>query len=269
MDTYTRTGTPLRFVIATLFNLCATAAIAAPVPVQTSTLDRSQNHDTDYGIGLTSSIAQRPFIGVDDQDTSLIYLSFSYKDFYVEGLDVGYQLLDNKDVSIDLLATPRFYEVEPAFAGNGELDGIDITKPTYFAGISTQYRTEAATFTLQLLADLNESDGNEFVITASKAFKPNTDFTLVPTLGITYQDAGLVDHFYGVQANEVRAGRPEYGGHASTNTHLSLNVLWQASKHIQLLGQIRYELLGSGITNSPIVDEDSITTALVGFVYRR
>lgn len=37
---------------------------------------------------------------------------------------------------IDLLATPRFYEVKAAFADDGELNGIDETKPTYLAGLS-------------------------------------------------------------------------------------------------------------------------------------
>ena len=268
METKMQTSTFFRLIIAATTSLYSAMIIAAPVPVQTSTLDKSLSTDTEYGIGLTTSIAQRPFVGVDDQDTSLIYLRYRYKDFYIEGLDIGYQFYDKNNVSINLLATPRFYEVEAAFADKGELDGIDRTRPTYFAGISAQYQTQPALFTLQVLTDVQESDGNEIIVAASKAFKPYKSLNLSPTIGITYQDAALVDHFYGVQANEVRTGRPEYGGNASTNYHLSLTAIWDASKHIQLLGQVKYEVLGSGITDSPIVDEDSITTAVVGFVYR-
>lgn len=264
MKIHTRLYTTLTLGLS----MSVSALYAAPVAVQTSTLDKSLRGDSKYGIGFTLSVAERPFIGVDDQDTSLIYLQLRYADFYIEGLDIGYQLYNDDKYSLDLLATPRFYEVEPAFAPAGELDGIDITHRTYFAGLSGQYHTTPVTLTLQLLTDVVESDGSEIVLSASHAFKPTSSVTLAPIVGITYQDAKLVDHFYGVQAHEVAAGRPEYGGHNSTNYHAALTVFWDASKHILLLGQVKYEVLGSGITNSPIIDKDDITTAVIGAVYR-
>ncbi len=244
------------------------AANAAPVPIETSTLDRDAGSTTNYGIGFTSSFAQRPFVGVDVQDASLPYFSLRYKDLYVEGLNIGYNLWKNDKWLIDVLATPRFYEVEPSFADNNELDGIDKTKRTYFAGVSGQYASKHITYTLQLLTDVIESDGSEIVATGSKAFKLSNSFTLTPTLGITYQDSKLVDHFYGVQPNEVAVGRPAYGGEDSTNFHISLTGVWDTTKHIQLLGQLKYELLGDGIGDSPIVDDTDIATLAVGLVYR-
>lgn len=256
-----------RLMIYSGFILAPQVAPAAPVPVDTSALDRSQRSDTQLGIGYTLSTAERPFVGVNSQTTSLPYIVLSYKDVYIEGLNIGYKLWEKQQVSVDVLATPRFYEVKESFASGGELNGIDKTNPTYLAGISAQYRSKPVTFTLQLLGDFLESDGYEFVASASKAYKVNDAITLAPALGVTYQDADFVDHFYGVQANEVNVNRPEYGGNASSNYHLSVTTFWNASTHIQLLAQIKYESLGSGTTNSPIVDEDSIVTAVIGAVY--
>lgn len=247
--------------------LAPQALLAAPVPVDTSALDRSQRSDTQFGIGYTRSVAERPFVGVNSQTTSLPYIVLNYKDVYIEGLNIGYKLWEGQDVSVDALATPRFYEVKTSFASGGELDGIDKTNPTYLAGISTQFRSKPATFTLQLLGDLLESDGYEFVASVSKAYKFSDTITVAPAIGITYQDSKFVDHFYGVQANEVNVNRPEYGGNASTNYYISVTTLWNANKHFQLLAQVKYELLGSGTTDSPIVNEDSIATAVIGGVY--
>ena len=248
--------------------LCPMLVYAAPVPIVTSTLDKEAGTTTDYGIGFTSSFAQRPFVGVDVQDASLPYFSLRVKDFYIEGLDIGYRLWKNNKWNIDLLATPRFYEVEASFAENNELDGIDKTERTYFAGLSTQLAAKHITYTFQILTDVIESDGSEAVATASKAFKLSSSFTLTPTVGITYQDSKLVDHFYGVQDHEVAAGRPAYGGHDSTNIHASLTAVWDTTKHIQLLGQLKYEALGDGIGDSPIVDDTDIVTLALGLVYR-
>jgi len=268
MHTNKRSITIYTSLIASGLLLNAMMANAAPVPIETSTLDKDAGTTTNYGIGFTSSFAQRPFVGVDVQDASLPYISLRLKDFYIEGLNIGYRLWKNDKFLVDVLATPRFYEVEASFAGNNELDGIDKTERTYFAGVSTQYASKHITYTLQVLTDVIESDGSELVATGSKAFKLGKSFTLTPTAGITYQDSKLVDHFYGVQAHEVASGRPAYGGQDSTNFHTSLTGVWDATKHIQLLGQLKYEKLGSGIGDSPIIDDTDIVTLAVGLVYR-
>ncbi len=249
------------------FFLLSTHLLAAPAPIDTATLDQDATKEKNLGLGFTLSTAQRPFVGVDNQTTTLPYVSFNYKDFYIAGTNIGFHLLRNEKASFGLLATPRFYEVEPAFAKNGELDGIDKTNPTYLAGLTFQYRTDIAALTAQALTDLKESDGNEVVLSASKTFSLSTDFKISPSIGLTYQDAKLVDHFYGVQAHEARAGRPAYAGKSSVNYNVTLTAFWDISKHFQFLGQVKYESLGSGITDSPIVDEKNIGSATVGLVY--
>lgn len=249
------------------FLLAPPLVFAAPVPVDTSALDHRPRSDTRYGIGFTKSVAQRPFVGVDDQSTSLPYIVFGYKDFYIEGLNIGYSLWQGGDVVVDALATPRFYEVKASFASNDELDGIEETKPTYLAGLSVKYRGSLATTTLQLLGDVLESDGYELLASVSRAFEFDNGLSLVPSTGITWQSAALVDHFYGVQSNEASLNRPVYGGHSSANAHVSATALYDVGKHIQLLAQVKYEALGSGTRNSPVVDEDSIVTAVIGAVY--
>ncbi len=260
--------TKMASLIGATLLLGSTFVCAAPAPIVTSTLDKDAGSTTDYGIGFTSSFAQRPFVGVDVEEASLPYFSLRFKDFYIEGLDIGYRLWKNNKWNIDLLATPRFYEIDPNSAKNNELDGIDKTERTYFAGVSTQLAAKHITYTFQILTDVIESDGSEALATASKAFKISPSFILTPTVGITYQDSKLVDHFYGVQDHEVAAGRPAYGGEDSLNVHASLTAVWDTTKHIQLLGQLKYEALGDGIGDSPIVDDTDIVTLALGLVYR-
>lgn len=243
------------------------SVVAAPVAINTSVID-NPNKEARFGIGGTRSVAQRPFVGVDDQSTSLPYISFKYDDFYIEGVDIGYTLVSNKHYKFDILATPRFYERKESFASGGELQGIGETKQTYFGGVSAQFNIEPVTLTVQLLRDLLESDGIEAAATVSKGFSLTKTFSLIPAIGVTWQDSELVDHFYGVSANEVQAGRPLYEGASSLNYNASLTASWDISQHIQLLGLIKYEIFDDGITNSSIVDEDAILQSAIGAVYR-
>lgn len=243
-------------------------AYGAPAPIVTSTQAPAERPDNSFGIGFTASIAQRPFIAVSDQLTLLPYISYKYHDFYIESMDVGYSLYKTSTVKLDLLATPRFYELKASFAKSGELDGMETTNPTYLGGLSAQFETDVAVFTFQYLHDLLESDGNEGVLAASKSFQATATLTLIPSLGATYQDAAMVDYFYGVQASEVRAGRPLYAGEASWNFNVALNAIYKWTKHLEVLGQVKYEVLGSGITDSPIVDEAAVYSLTLGGVYR-
>lgn len=124
------------------------------------------------------------------------------------------------------------------------------------------------TYTFQLLHDLIESNGNEIVVQASKSFQPGKTVTLTPSIGFTYQDEKLVDYYYGVQSNEVQPGRPKYQGKGAMNYNVTLNANLKVTKHIELLGQLKYEVLGSGITDSPIINEKNIYFFTVGAVYR-
>jgi outer membrane protein len=242
--------------------------LAAPAPIITSTQERVERPDNAFGIGMSVSIAERPFVGVDNQNTNLLYLSYKYKNFYIEGLDAGYTFYKDTTFRLEILGTPRFYEVEPAFADNGELDGIDITKPSYFGGLSTQLKAGRFLVTFQLLHDLIESDGNEAVLQLSRPFHISDALTLTGSMGLTYQDSTLVGYYYGVQPNEVIPGRPRYDGASSLNYNVTLNATWLATRNIELLGQVKYDLLGDGITDSPIVDDDSLISYTLGIVYR-
>jgi len=242
--------------------------MSAPVPIDSSAFG-GDDSASPFGIGMTVSSAQRPFVGVDDQVTSLPYFSYSKGSFYVEGIDVGFKAFGSKDYNLNFLITPRYYEVQPSFASNGELDGVDKTNQTFFAGLSYQYRTSLFNYHVQLIADVAESDGSEFNLSASKYFHVTTKLGITTSFGISYQDDKLVDHFYGVQANEVIAvTRPQYNGSSSLNKSFIMTAVYHVNTHFQLLGQMKAEFWDTGITDSPVVDENTTISYTMGGVYR-
>ena len=268
MDPYHMINKSLPLTSALLFtSMFSGSLFSAPAPIITSTMDADAMSKSP-GIGYTVSTAQRPFVGVDDQKTSLPYFSYRYKDFYIESLDVGYNIIRQKGFSLDLVGTPRFYERKASFADNTELDGISTTTETYLAGLSSQFHLDYGVITLQLLYDAIESNGIEAVAVASKTFEITKAFKFTPSIGLSFQNAKLVDHFYGVEANEALAGRPAYDGESSLNYNVTFNASWEVHEHVELLGQFKYEWLGDGITDSSIVDEDSLYFLTAGVVFR-
>lgn len=241
---------------------------AAPVTVDGAAVRSTVSGEPGWGIGATTSINERPFVGVDNQQESLPYFSGEYRRFSIEGLDMSLALLGKEKQRLNLVATPRFYEVKAGFADNGELNGISTTQDTWFAGLGYQLNLAPLYLNAQALYDVgNESDGTELTLSVSYPFGKDS-WIVIPAAGLTWQDEKLVEYFYGVTADETAPGRPVYGDEASLNANLSLTGIWQPHPHWRLLGAIKAERLGDGITDSPIIEEDRIGSVLVGVVYQ-
>lgn len=267
MFTNTYPSACIRNIAASLLCLSASLAVAAPTAINTP-LSRAPLDDTShFGIGATTSITERPFVGVDEQHEGLPYFSLRYKRFSVEGLDAGLDLFKEGNSVLGLLVTPRFYEVTAGFADNGELNGIDTTHRTVFAGLSYDYQHAMYQLSANVLKDIgNESDGLEASVTVSRGINWG-DVTIAPSLGLVWQDGQLVEHFYGVDDDETAPGRPAYGEHSSLNYQAALTAIWTPGKHWHFLAVVKEDYLGEGISDSPIIDDRSLTSIAIGGIF--
>lgn len=249
------------------------SALAAPVTIDGAAV-REINEEpgkgqSRLGVGVTSSLNERPFVGVDRQQESLPYFSWSGGGFAVEGLDFTFDVWRSEEQQVfGLVVTPRFYEVKASFADGNELDGIESTSETWFAGLNHRVRWGHYSVLSSALYDVGgESDGTELIVSMNRLFH-NGNVSLIPAVAVVWQDARLVEHFYGVEGAEVRPGRAAYGDRDSINVQGSFTVQWQPSSHWRLLGAAKLERLGDGINDSPIVDDRALVSGLLGLVYQ-
>ncbi len=80
MGSSTLISTGLLFTAAAF----STQLMAAPAPIITSTINQPEFDSDSFGIGITASVAKRPFVGVDDQSTTLPYFSLNFGNLKVE-----------------------------------------------------------------------------------------------------------------------------------------------------------------------------------------
>ncbi|MBQ0774002.1 MAG: MipA/OmpV family protein [Gammaproteobacteria bacterium] len=248
--------------------LMAFPVVAAPVSVDSSSVREVVDEDVRFGVGVTTSVNQRPFLGVGSQQDSLPYFSFRFGRVAMEGLDFTVDLFTPEQQTLALIVTPRFYEVKASFADGGELIGIDETNDTWFAGLNYRVHLGEYHVVASALKDVGgESAGTEITMTVNRPYRFGR-FALVPSAGLIWQDKKLVEHFYGVDQQEAQLGRPVYGDQSSLNYQVSATALWQVHRNWQVLAAFKAEQLGGGIADSPIIEDDQINSALLGFVYR-
>jgi outer membrane protein len=92
-------------------------------------------------------------------------------------------------------------------------------------------------------------------------------WTLRPEIGVSWQSSDLNDYYFGVDANEVRAGRAAYEADASVTPFAGVQLEYAVSKQTHVIGGLGVGRLGDEISDSPIVDEGSVAGGYLGLTY--
>jgi outer membrane protein len=92
-------------------------------------------------------------------------------------------------------------------------------------------------------------------------------WTLRPEVGVSWQSSDFNDYYFGVDDDEVRAGRAAYEADASVTPFAGVQLEYAVSKQTHLIGGVGYGRLGDEISDSPIVDERSVGGAYMGLSY--
>lgn len=135
------------------------------------------------------------------------------------------------------------------------------------SGIEYTYIHQYFDWQTQILQDVTRLHKGQKVRSAiSIPFQSKRDFFEV-SLGAFWQSRELIDYYYGVDNDEVYDTSLSYQAPSSTAFYLSGEWEKRLSKRWGLRGVISHKWLGSGVTNSPIVKEKTVTTAFFAGVY--
>ncbi|MGI9265090.1 MAG: MipA/OmpV family protein, partial [Gammaproteobacteria bacterium] len=77
----------------------------------------------------------------------------------------------------------------------------------------------------------------------------------------------LTNYYFGVSEAEATVDRPEYQPGDSKWVSFGMNTSWQISDHIVLFGNVAFGGAESEVRDSPLVEEDSFSSAFTGFTY--
>ncbi len=135
-------------------------------------------------------------------------------------------------------------------------------------GLELLYETDLGEIQSQLLTDISSThDGAEWWLSYGHPFQSGI-FKISPAVGFSWKSADLVDYYYGVRPEETNDSRAVYEAGSTVNLFLKLSIAYRLSESWQVVSVLEYEKLGAEIKNSPIIDDDAVTTAFLGLFYR-
>lgn len=246
----------------------ALAGLAMALPAGQA-LAQDGGPDGGFTFGLLGFKGDTPY-GFSDT-AALPYLAYEndYVRVGIPSLDVKLPWVSSEQLSfgltVDFLGGEGGYEADDAAI----LTGMAERKAGIWAGATVDWRSEYVDLSFKALTDASgESDGSTVKLEASRMFFLGERFTVTPKLGATWLDDKAVDYYYGVRAAEATTGRAAYKGSSTVNIEGGVTFGYMLAERHMLMLDLSVTRLGDGITDSPIVKEDTLTSVGLGYMFR-
>lgn len=218
-----------------------------------------------WTIGLLAIERDAPYAGIDEDPLLVPFVRFEGERFYLRGLRAGWRLVDDGAFELAAFAQARMdgYDTgdSPAFAGMSDRDrSLDL-------GLAATWRTPVGGLELALAQDaLDKSGGREASLSWGLPFSRG-QWGLLPSLSLRWQDADLVGYYYGLRPGEATGFRPAYAPGSALVPEASLIVQRPLAGRWTLYARVGHVRYPGAITDSPLVDDDSTTSLMLGVGY--
>ena len=225
------------------------------------------------GLGFGFRAGTSPYKNVDnvssitnDNDVDLVPLYlYEGKYLFAHGTSGGVHVVNTDWFSADLLAQYRFDRLE------SDADifyaGIEDRDQSIDGGVSLALKGDWGKLSLTWVADLLDNhNGTEVDLTYRRVWDTGR-WTLSPFVSYVHQDEDLINYYFGVEPAEATAERPAYHGESDAFLKAGLNASYQWSNRMLLFGNVGFESVPDSVADSPLVDEDHLTSAMMGLAY--
>ncbi len=150
--------------------------------------------------------------------------------------------------------------------------GMNSRKPSLLLGVGTKFATPVGQVWLEAGADATGNSkgirgevGLGWRIPTKSAVG---NWTLSPYVSAQVNSAKLADYYYGVTAAEAIANRPAYEAGTTTNFNMGLSASTELTSNLSLVLGARYRAYGSGIRQSPLMDNAGGLSGTASVLYR-
>ena len=255
-----------RLTFAVIAALSSTAASASSI------LDAIRSYDlNDYALGVAVTVTESPYTGGDKSAFAYPFLtsfrdpSFTRDWLFISNGDLGLRWVTQSDWELGVVG-----RLQTLGLGNStarELRGLDDRNWSIEIAPMVGYRGWPVHVVFKPYFEvLGRHGGSQTELGLRWPRELEWGF-LVPSITGIYRDADYTNYYFGVSEAEARPVRPAYTAGASTSVRGRLRVGIELSDRWLLTGSVSLEFLGDEITNSPIVDQQSIWSANVGLAY--
>lgn len=264
---------PLRYAAAfgvVLLNLALGSNAHAQATTASDTAANVAPADADssskLSLGLGAGIARSPYRDYGNKTSALPLLIYDSKYFHFAGTGADFKLGSYQQFDFTLRA--KYSNDGYQSSDAAILNDMHERKDAIWLGGTAVWHAPWAKLTAEWLKDASGySQGQTFKLNAERGFRLGR-VLLTPHLGVAWYDKNDVDYYYGVRQDEATASRSAYTGKSTINTSIGLRTGLRLTTTQSLFLDATATHLGSGITDSPLVDHATVPSLRMGYLYQ-
>lgn len=241
-------------------------AVFATAGLAEESTEKDSKPKIDTYVGAGPYVQTQPYQGADPIVLPTPVIFFDNRLLYVRWTRVGLYVYGKQNWGISLTAQPRpwGYQAEDS----EQLSGMAERLSNWEAGVAIGGKNQLGFAELTYFHDVqNRSEGSLVRLEIGKSFTNGRWYNMPSLFVIRYSDA-LLNYYYGVRPQESTVQRPAYEAKAGINFALQHFFMYEMSKHWFLSANLRIDYLASEITQSPIVDDQWMGSAMVSLLYK-
>jgi len=199
---------------------------------------------------------------------STIMPSISYKSEtltigFFEGLTYKFFNGDKATISAGITPKGRPYKSTRSASLTG------MKRDMYYDGsLTTSYKiSRGLTAKLKLATEVTNKFNGKSADLSFSQFVPIAGQPIIFQAGAKWYGSKHANYLYGVDASEVTFQRAQYAPGSVTVPYLSINTFYPITKQTSLFANANVNFLPSNVVNSPIVDDKSSISAILGLNY--
>lgn len=225
------------------------------------------------GLGMGWRWGDSPYRGIQDigsivNDNEYDLMPFYYyegKYLFARGSTAGVHLLDRNGFRLDAILDYRFDRLEAD--KRDFFRTVEDREQSLDGGLEAGYAGDWGEVSLSWVTDTIDKHNGEELDFSYRYTWNSGKWTFSPFASYLYQDSDLVSYYYGVSDAESREDLPVYSPGSTTFWRAGFNASYAWSKRMRVFANFSYDRLGDEVVDSPLVDEDDIHSAMVGFAY--
>lgn len=247
--------------------LCALPALAEPGAGTAS--------PSSWALGVGAITFDKAYTGIDREYLALPFVQYENRWLSIAGPQVGFKLLSLDPAPAHTLNLDLVVRYDGSGYDDDDIDdtpilaGMRERKSGVWAGARIEWKSRWVDVSAEALGDASgNSKGKRFNLGVERTWHIGERVTITPRVTASWQDDKYVDYYYGVRADEARAGRAAYRGESGVNAELGLRAMYMFDRRHSILVDLEVSRLADGIKDSPLVDRSTENRVLVGYLYR-
>jgi len=244
----------------------------ATTAIATSLILLSPIVQAEWGIGLNAGAGSEVYKNEKNRQLSL-GINYRGKNFNIDKGIMSYDLANSSDYALEIMATSKNGGFKSK--DNNVFKGMSKRKSSIDIGVRAIIETGIiGPATIDVTRDIHASKGFEANIKLGgipKNALPRTgekQLLIIPFAGLNYQNAKVVDYYFGVKNSEATSSRKAYKGKSALTPFIGVEAQVNMSKNVTINGALGVSKRASSIRNSSITNNRKYNSGVnVGFTY--